>query len=79
MSSVFGRVPEPRTCVGPDIAGLARADTGAKGKLLAVLGHAGGDEALEVIRNELASDNDDAKTAAVRALGNWPDAPPAGD
>ncbi|HJP35456.1 MAG TPA: HEAT repeat domain-containing protein [Gammaproteobacteria bacterium] len=79
MTAVLGRMPEPGAGTGPVIAGLSEAGAKAKENLLAVLGNAGGSEALAAIREELKNGDDAAKKASVKALGNWSDTAPAAD
>ena len=45
--------------------------------LLRVLSHIGGTEAFEAVRRAVDDPREDVRSAAVRAVGDWPDAGPA--
>ena len=64
---------------GPVIDGLAKANRAAKPHLLAVLSRIGGPQALEAVRGQVTSEDNQIKTAAIRALADWPDAAPLAD
>ena len=64
---------------GPVIDGLAKADLAAKPHLLAVLSRIGGPKALDAVRGQVLSGDNQVKTAAIRALADWPDAAPLSD
>jgi len=64
---------------GPIIEGLAKADSAAKPHLLAVLSRIGGSKAIDAVRGQVLSEDDQVKTAAIRALADWPDAAPISD
>jgi HEAT repeat protein len=64
---------------GPVIDGLAKANPAVKPNLLAVLSHVGGTKALDAVRGQVLSKDDQVKTAAIRALADWPDAEPLSD
>ena len=64
---------------GPVIDGLAKADSAAKPHLLAVLSRIGGPKAIDAVRGQVLSEDDQVKTAAIRALADWPDAAPLSD
>ena len=77
MISTVTRLEKPdATAV---LAGLRKADDAVKPRLLAVLPHVGGEEALQAVRSQLASQNAEVGKVAVRALGEWPDAAPLED
>ncbi|MHC4168050.1 MAG: HEAT repeat domain-containing protein [Planctomycetota bacterium] len=63
----------------PVIAGLGKAGDAVKPRLLAVLPHVGGEEALGAVRGQLTSKNAEVGKVAVRALGDWPDPAPLAD
>ena len=44
-----------------------------KASLLRVLGHFGGDPALELLRETLAGKDSDMRLTAIRVLSDWPD------
>jgi HEAT repeat protein len=61
------------------INGLAKASRAAKPYLLAVLSRIGDLKALEAVRGQVISKANQIKTAAIRALADWPDAVPLSD
>jgi type 1 glutamine amidotransferase/HEAT repeat protein len=61
------------------VAVLANAGTTKRTVLLGVLGAVGGDRALETVRAAVKAEDTDTRTAAVRALADWPDAAPLED
>jgi hypothetical protein len=63
----------------PLIDGLAKANSAAKPHLLAVLSRIGGPKAIDAVRGQVLSEDDQVKTAAIRALADWPDAAPISD
>jgi len=63
----------------PVIEGLAKANLAAKPHLLTVLSRIGGPEALDAVRGRVLSEDNQVKTAAIRALADWPDAAPLTD
>ena len=63
----------------PVIVGLDKANSAAMPHLLAVLSRIGGSKALDAVRGQILSENDQVKTAAIRALADWPDAAPLSD
>jgi HEAT repeat protein len=65
--------------VAPLAAAAGGASGATKGSLLTALGALGGPEALGALQAALKDDDATVRTAAVRALANWPDAAPAGD
>jgi HEAT repeat protein len=77
MIDIVNRIEEPDAA--PVIAGLANADNAVKPRLLAVLPRIGGEKALQAVRNQLLSNSAEVKTAAIRALADWPDAAPLED
>ncbi len=54
-------------------------DINARCALLSILGGLGDSRALGKLRESLEDDNAEIRTAAVRALGEWPNAEPAAD
>ena len=73
--SLMGEAPD----AGPLINGLAKANSTTKPHLLAVLSRIGGPKALEAVRGQVLSGANQVKTAAIRALADWPDAEPLPD
>jgi len=61
------------------IDGLTKAGNAAKPHLLAVLSHIGDQKALDAVRSQMVSKTSQIKTAAIRALADWPDAVPLSD
>ena len=64
---------------GPIVDGLAKANPVVKPHLLAVLSHVGGPKALDAVRSQVLSKDEQVKTAAIRALADWPNAEPLPD
>jgi len=64
---------------GPIIDGLAKANRAAKSHLLTVLSRIGGLKALDAVRGQVLSKTNQVKTAAIRALADWPSAVPLSD
>jgi hypothetical protein len=79
LSSTVVRLPQQEAATASIIEGLARADSEARVHLIAVLGAAGGAEALKAVREELASGDAEMRKAAFRALADWPDNAPLAD
>jgi hypothetical protein len=73
--SLAGESPD----AAPVIDGLAKANPDTKPNFLAVLSHVGGPKALDAVRGQVLSKDDKVKTAAIRALADWPDAEPLSD
>jgi HEAT repeat protein len=63
----------------PVIDGLAKANRDTKPNFLAVLSHISGPKALDAVRGQVLNKDDQVKTAAIRALADWPDAAPLSD
>jgi hypothetical protein len=63
----------------PVINSLAKANRAAKPHLLTVLSRIGGIQSLNAVRYQVDSDDNQIKTAAIRALADWPDAAPLSD
>ena len=77
LNSIAGRL-------GPDdagavIAGLRRADTDARARLISVLSRIGGSKALAAIRYQLKRSDGDIRKAAIRAMAAWSDPEPLED
>ena len=64
---------------GPVVDGLTKADRAARPHLLAVLSRMGGPKSLQAVRGQVLSEDNQVKTAAIRALADWPDAAPLSD
>ena len=78
--SVCRKIPEADKRAGAALAALASAkEPGIKSSLLSVLGRLGGSKALAAVRAALNDESAEAKSAAVRALADWPDAEPMND
>ena len=77
MIATVARLEAPDA--GPVIDGLAKADRAARPNLLAVLSRIGGPKAIDAVRSQVVSEDDQVKTAAIRALADWPDAAPLSD
>jgi len=54
-------------------------ENAVRASLLSVLGRIGDESALDVLRKELSSENAELRTAAIRALSNWPSPEPLMD
>lgn len=70
LAALYARVGD----VTPLIAALEHASGAKQAALAAVLGRLGGGQALAALRGTLASKDAAVRTAAVRALADWPDA-----
>lgn len=57
----------------PLINAMSNASVEARGSILNALSRLGGDEALAAVRNATTADNEEVRTAAIRALAEWPD------
>jgi len=64
---------------GPVIKALAKANRAAKSYLLTVLSRIGGPKALDAVRGQVLSKANQVKTAAIRALADWPSVVPLSD
>ena len=79
LTAAIARTGDTEAQSAPLVAGLAKADADAKGRLLRLLGRVGGEKALSAVRGALGDASAEVATAAVRALSDWPDASPAPD
>lgn len=77
LEMICGRVREAASA--PMLAGIQAAAPAEKAVLLRLLGAVGGNEALTVLRQAVASRDEDLRDAAVRALTEWPDSTAAAD
>lgn len=68
--AIVGRIQEPEKRADPVVAALTPESRTA---LLPLLGRLGGPKALAAVKESLASDSKEQKSAAVTALTNWPD------
>lgn len=75
LAALYRRVGDVQTVA--DAAAQARGPRQAS--LLAVLGVLGGEQALPTLRAALHSENAEARLAAARALGDWPNGAPLAD
>lgn len=78
MSDLGARMTDPAARCEPVLQAFAKAQGPAKVSLLTVLSRLGGDPALAAVRGALAGEGE-VRTAAVRALAEWPDAGPMAD
>ena len=79
LVAVGNRLPDVDGRVDPVLTALTAAPPKPKATLLRVLGGYGGAKALAAVRGLLTAKDADVQTAAVRALGNWPDGAAAPD
>jgi HEAT repeat protein len=77
MIATVNRLESPDA--GPVIDGLAKAERAAVPHLLAVLSRIGGPKSLDAVCGQVLSEEGQIKTAAIRALADWPDAAPLSD
>jgi hypothetical protein len=77
MIATVARLEAPDAA--PVIDGLAKVDRAVRPHLLAVLSRIGGPKALDAVRGQVLSEDDQIKTASIRALADWPDAAPRSD
>jgi HEAT repeat protein len=66
-------------CEGPVLAACAKATPDVRPALIAILPTVGGEKALAFVRDNLSGHGPEAGEAALRALGDWPEASPAID
>ncbi len=71
---VCEKSPETAGRIKPVMAALAKVDSSELPKYLPLLGRFGGAEIMKMIDASLKSEKPEAKTAAMRALCNWPTA-----
>lgn len=71
---VAQKLPEDKDRAELVLASLAGVDASLAPKYLPVLGRLGGQAALQKIQDSIESDNTEIRTAAIRALCNWPNA-----
>ena len=79
IESALAAICRRERSVDPIVNALPAATSAKKAVLLGVLGSVGGARALETVRNSARSDAIETRTAAVRALADWPDAAPLDD
>ena len=79
LAAAAGRTADVEARAAPIVAGVTRADAGAKVCLVRVLGRLGGTKALACVRSQLKASAADVATEAVRALAAWPDSSPTPD
>jgi HEAT repeat protein/type 1 glutamine amidotransferase len=77
MIATVTRLESPNAT--PVIEGLTKANRAVKPHLLTVLSRVGGPKALDAVRSQVASEENQVKIAAIRALADWPDAAPLSD
>ena len=77
MIATVTRLESPNAT--PIIDGLTKANRATKPHLLTVLSRIGSAKAFNAVRYEMLSDYDQIRTAAIRALADWPDAAPLSD
>jgi hypothetical protein len=74
---VLGRLDSMDTAEAPLIGGLGSVNNSAKSHLLALLSRVGSDGARAAVEAALDSPDGEVVKAAIRALGDWPNADPA--
>jgi len=79
LGSVIARCDSPDAGATLVIDAINKADAAARPNLIAVLPRIGGDKALGAARQQLKSDDPEARKAAIRALSDWPEPAPADD
>lgn len=75
--TVFNKIDDSNAQADPVIAALKRAPDEAKPVLLDLLARPATPRALQAVRAAVKSPNKQVSDAAIRALGEWPDADPA--
>jgi type 1 glutamine amidotransferase/HEAT repeat protein len=73
--AIYSRADDPT----PVIAAMQQATGEKKAALVAMVGSLGGEKSLRAVRLLLPVADADVRTAAVRALADWPDAAPLDD
>ncbi|MEW6253628.1 MAG: HEAT repeat domain-containing protein, partial [Planctomycetota bacterium] len=79
LAAAVRRAADRERAVEPVIAALPNATPLHEAALLEVLGRIGGAAALKAVQTALARDDAEARAAALRAFGEWPDDEPAAD
>jgi HEAT repeat protein len=74
---MFNKIGDKSAQADPVIAALKKAPNEAKPVLLSLLVRPATSEALEVVRAYVKSSNSKVSDAAIRALGQWPNAAPS--
>ena len=74
---VFNKIEDENAQAAPVIAALMKAPDEAKPVLLSLLTRPATSKALDAVRASVKSSSDKVSDAAIRALGQWPDAAPA--
>jgi HEAT repeat protein len=74
---VFNKIEDENAQAAPVIAALKKAPDEAKPVLLSLLTRPATSKALDAVRVSVQSSSDKVSDAAIRALGQWPDAAPA--
>jgi len=77
--AVFPRVADEEKRAAPVLTAYTGADRDQRLRLLPLLGNTGSARALEALRAALKGKDNEVLDAAVRSLGNWPDATAAED
>ncbi len=75
---VFNKIEDENSQAAPVIAALKKAPNEAKPVLLSLLTRCATSKALDSVRTCVKSSDNKVSDAAIRALGQWPDAAPAG-
>ncbi|MHC4112936.1 MAG: HEAT repeat domain-containing protein, partial [Planctomycetota bacterium] len=73
---VFNKIEDENAQAAPVIAALKKASDEAKPVLLSLLTRCATSNALDAVRACIKSSDDTVSDAAIRALGQWPDAAP---
>ena len=71
------RVRNPDAAAEGALRAMPKASIPVRCSLLSILGKVGGKRSLSVLEKELTHEDRVVQTAAIRALGEWPDASPA--
>lgn len=74
---VFNKIEDKNAQAAPVIAALKKAPDETKPVLLSLLTRCATSKALDAVRACVKSSDDKVSDAAIRALGQWPDAAPA--
>jgi len=79
LIAVLTRIDSHDAGIAAVTAGIETANSAGEASLLAVLGTLGGNRALQTVRGYLHNPESSVKSAAIRAMGQWPDPTPASD
>ncbi|MHC4213801.1 MAG: HEAT repeat domain-containing protein [Planctomycetota bacterium] len=80
IAAVARKIKEPKSRSGEILAALSSAnDVSVRSSLLRVLGKIGGTDAYKALQGALSDSDEQVRTAAVRALADWPSTEPMDD